>query len=195
MALTAQVKDELARFEVTRVSARKAEVTSILRFSSALHLSGGAVLIESELDRPRRRAVCARRPAGSSATRRRSSRSPAEACAAAAGTSSASRRTPRRSPGRRASWTRAAVPSADCPRRSSTGRSRTARRPGAARSWRTARSRNPAAPPHSRSPAPVPRPPSPSWVLPAGSTSPRRPVRSAARTASSSATGTRSPRS
>ena len=50
MALTAQVKDELARFEVTRVSARKAEVTSILRFSSALHLSGGAVLIESELD-------------------------------------------------------------------------------------------------------------------------------------------------
>jgi DNA-binding transcriptional regulator WhiA len=50
MALTAQVKDELARFEVTRVSARKAEVTSILRFSSALHLTGGAVLIESELD-------------------------------------------------------------------------------------------------------------------------------------------------
>lgn len=50
MALTAQVKDELARFEVTRVSARKAEVSSLLRFAGALHLSGGGILIEAELD-------------------------------------------------------------------------------------------------------------------------------------------------
>jgi DNA-binding protein WhiA len=50
MALTAQVKDELARVEVTRLSARSAEVTSILRFSSALQLTGGAVVVESELD-------------------------------------------------------------------------------------------------------------------------------------------------
>ena len=45
MALTAQVKDELARVEVTRLSARRAEVTSILRFSSALQLTGGAVVV------------------------------------------------------------------------------------------------------------------------------------------------------
>lgn len=50
MALTAQVKDELARFDVMRVSARKAEVSSILRFAGALHLSGGSILIEAELD-------------------------------------------------------------------------------------------------------------------------------------------------
>lgn len=50
MALTAQVKDELARFDVMRVSARKAEVSSMLRFAGALHLSGGAILIEAELD-------------------------------------------------------------------------------------------------------------------------------------------------
>lgn len=50
MALTAQVKDEIARFDVMRVSARKAEVSSILRFAGALHLSGGAILIEAELD-------------------------------------------------------------------------------------------------------------------------------------------------
>lgn len=50
MALTAQVKDELARFDVMRVSARKAEVSSMLRFAGALHLSGGGILIEAELD-------------------------------------------------------------------------------------------------------------------------------------------------
>ena len=50
MALTAQVKDELARFDVMRVSARKAEVSAMLRFAGALHLSGGSILIEAELD-------------------------------------------------------------------------------------------------------------------------------------------------
>ena len=50
MALTAQVKDEVARFDVMRVSARKAEVSAMLRFAGALHLSGGSILIEAELD-------------------------------------------------------------------------------------------------------------------------------------------------
>ncbi|WP_029089142.1 DNA-binding protein WhiA [Brevibacterium album] len=50
MALTAQVKDELARCEVTRVSARRAEVSSMLRFAGALQRSQEAVLVEAELD-------------------------------------------------------------------------------------------------------------------------------------------------
>lgn len=50
MALTAQVKDELARCAVTRVSARKAEVSAMLRFAASLHIVSGAVVIEAELD-------------------------------------------------------------------------------------------------------------------------------------------------
>lgn len=50
MALTAKVKDELARVGETRASARKAEVASTLRFASALHLIAGSVVIEAELD-------------------------------------------------------------------------------------------------------------------------------------------------
>ncbi len=50
MALTAQVKDELARVKITRTSARKAEVSSIFRFSSALHLVNGSIVLEAELD-------------------------------------------------------------------------------------------------------------------------------------------------
>lgn len=50
MALTAQVKDELARCVETRTAARKAEVSSMLRFSSALHIVAGSIVVEVELD-------------------------------------------------------------------------------------------------------------------------------------------------
>jgi hypothetical protein len=50
MAMTAAVKDELSRVPVTRASARKAELATILRFAGALHLVGGHIVIEAELD-------------------------------------------------------------------------------------------------------------------------------------------------
>jgi len=50
MALTADVKDELARVEVTKSSVRVAELSTILRFSGGLHLISGRIAIEVELD-------------------------------------------------------------------------------------------------------------------------------------------------
>src|ERR1700710_822368 len=50
MAMTATVKDELSRVTVTRPSARKAELATMLRFAGALHLIGGHIVIEAELD-------------------------------------------------------------------------------------------------------------------------------------------------
>ncbi len=50
MAMTAAVKDELSRVPVTRMSARKAELATMLRFAGALHLVGGRIVIEAELD-------------------------------------------------------------------------------------------------------------------------------------------------
>ncbi|WP_129337166.1 DNA-binding protein WhiA [Cellulomonas endophytica] len=50
MALTAQVKEELARLKVDRTSARKAEVASTLRFAGGLHIISGRIVIEAELD-------------------------------------------------------------------------------------------------------------------------------------------------
>jgi len=50
MAMTAAVKDELSRVPVTRMSARKAELATVLRFAGALHLVGGHIVIEAELD-------------------------------------------------------------------------------------------------------------------------------------------------
>src|SRR4051812_49900324 len=50
MAMTAMVKDELSRVECTKTSERKAEVTALLRFSGGLHIVGGRVVIEAELD-------------------------------------------------------------------------------------------------------------------------------------------------
>ncbi|MBE7186953.1 DNA-binding protein WhiA [Jatrophihabitans endophyticus] len=50
MAMTAAVKDELSRVPVTRPSARKAELATMLRFAGALHLVGGHIVIEAELD-------------------------------------------------------------------------------------------------------------------------------------------------
>ncbi|HEY7813051.1 MAG TPA: DNA-binding protein WhiA [Nakamurella sp.] len=50
MAMTADVKDELSRVPVTKVSARKAEVSTVLRFAGGLHIVAGRVVIEAELD-------------------------------------------------------------------------------------------------------------------------------------------------
>ncbi|HSI92367.1 MAG TPA: DNA-binding protein WhiA [Jiangellaceae bacterium] len=50
MALTASVKDELARLEVTRPCCRKAEVASLLRFAGGLHIVNGRIVVEAELD-------------------------------------------------------------------------------------------------------------------------------------------------
>ncbi len=50
MALTATVKDELARVAVEKVSCRKAEVAAMLRFAGGLHIVSGRIVIEAELD-------------------------------------------------------------------------------------------------------------------------------------------------
>ena len=49
MALTAEVKDELARVEAVRESARRAEVGALLRFAGALHLVAGRIVVEAEV--------------------------------------------------------------------------------------------------------------------------------------------------
>src|ERR1700742_2977947 len=48
--MTAEVKDELSRLVVTAVSARRAEVTSLLRFAGGLHIVAGRVVVEAEVD-------------------------------------------------------------------------------------------------------------------------------------------------
>lgn len=50
MSMTAAVKDELSRFAVTKTCCRKAEISSILRFAGGLHIIGGRIVIEAELD-------------------------------------------------------------------------------------------------------------------------------------------------
>ncbi|HEY5881372.1 MAG TPA: DNA-binding protein WhiA, partial [Nakamurella sp.] len=50
MAMTASVKDELSRVAVSKVSARKAEVSAMLRFAGGLHIVAGRVIVEAELD-------------------------------------------------------------------------------------------------------------------------------------------------
>ena len=50
MAMTAQVKSELASTTVTKACCRKAEVSSILRFAGGLHIVAGAIVVEAELD-------------------------------------------------------------------------------------------------------------------------------------------------
>ncbi|MCG5433592.1 DNA-binding protein WhiA [Mycobacterium sp. MYCO198283] len=48
--MTAEVKDELSRLVVTSVSARRAEVTALLRFAGGLHIVSGRVVVEAEVD-------------------------------------------------------------------------------------------------------------------------------------------------
>jgi DNA-binding protein WhiA len=50
MAMTAAVKDELSRLPITRPCCRKAEVSSMLRFAGGLHIVGGRIVVEAELD-------------------------------------------------------------------------------------------------------------------------------------------------
>jgi cell division protein WhiA len=50
MAMTAAVKDELSRVTVTKGTARRAEIATMLRFAGALHLVAGHIVIEAELD-------------------------------------------------------------------------------------------------------------------------------------------------
>ncbi len=50
MAMTAKVKDELSRHEVTKTCCRKAEVASVLRFAGGLHIVGGRIVVEAEVD-------------------------------------------------------------------------------------------------------------------------------------------------
>ena len=50
MAMTAQVKAELASTPITKTCCRKAEVSSMLRFAGGLHIVSGRIVIEAELD-------------------------------------------------------------------------------------------------------------------------------------------------
>ncbi len=50
MALTSEVKAELAAVPVTKPAARKAEVASMLRFAGGLHIAGGRIIVEADLD-------------------------------------------------------------------------------------------------------------------------------------------------
>ncbi len=50
MAMTAAVKDEMSRVEVTKVCCRKAEAVAMLRYGGALHLVSGQIIVEAEFD-------------------------------------------------------------------------------------------------------------------------------------------------
>ncbi len=50
MALTAEVKEELAAIQIGKTTERAAELATILRFSGGLHLISGRIAVESELD-------------------------------------------------------------------------------------------------------------------------------------------------
>ena len=50
MAMTGQVKAELANTQITKTCCRKAEVASMLRFAGGLHIVSGRIVVEAELD-------------------------------------------------------------------------------------------------------------------------------------------------
>src|SRR3712207_3790330 len=50
MAMTAAGKDEVSRLSVTKPCCRRAEMSALLRFAGGLHLVGGRVVVEAELD-------------------------------------------------------------------------------------------------------------------------------------------------
>jgi DNA-binding protein WhiA len=50
VALTADVKDELAKVEVSKTTVRAAELATILRFAGGLHMISGRIAVEAELD-------------------------------------------------------------------------------------------------------------------------------------------------
>ncbi|WP_309713177.1 DNA-binding protein WhiA [Pseudolysinimonas sp.] len=53
MALTADVKEELAGVAVGKTAVRAAELAALLRFSSGLHTIGGRIAVEAELESPK----------------------------------------------------------------------------------------------------------------------------------------------
>ena len=169
MAMTAQVKAELASTTVTKTCCRKAEVSSMLRFADALHLVNGGIVVEAELD------------TGAAARRMRKDiaevfgHHPEVVLLKGSGIRRGTRyivRVTREGESlhaRPASSTSATDPSAACRRWSSTARAATPSPPGEAPSWPTARSPSRAAPARWRSPVPVPRPRSRWSAPPAGS--------------------------
>jgi hypothetical protein len=48
--MTAAIKNELAHVPITKPCCRRAEMATLLRFSNALHIVGGKVVVEAELD-------------------------------------------------------------------------------------------------------------------------------------------------
>lgn len=50
MAMTASVKDQLARVAINKPCCRKAEVSAVLRFAGGLHINSGKIAVEVELD-------------------------------------------------------------------------------------------------------------------------------------------------
>lgn len=48
--MTAAVKDELSRVEITKTCCRKAEVSTLLRFAGGLHIIRGKIVVEADLD-------------------------------------------------------------------------------------------------------------------------------------------------
>ncbi len=48
--MTTEVKDELSRLNVTQQSCRRAELAALLRFAGGLHIVGGRVVVEAEVD-------------------------------------------------------------------------------------------------------------------------------------------------
>lgn len=50
MSMTAAVKDELSRYATTKTCCRKAEISAMLRFAGGLHIIGGRIVVEAELD-------------------------------------------------------------------------------------------------------------------------------------------------
>jgi len=52
VALTADVKEELARIEVSKTSVRIAELAAVLRFAGGLHIISNRIAIEAEVDSP-----------------------------------------------------------------------------------------------------------------------------------------------
>ena len=50
VAMTSAVKDELSRLTVSKPCCRRAEVAALLRFAGGLHIVGGRVVVEAEVD-------------------------------------------------------------------------------------------------------------------------------------------------
>jgi len=48
--MTSSVKDELSRLPVTKPCCRRSELSSLLRFAGGLHIVGGKVVVEAEVD-------------------------------------------------------------------------------------------------------------------------------------------------